>query len=172
MFIALSRLISLVSRPKHNLFTSRRSLLLVFPLVAEPARQSAQWFGKSWAGSDGVWRRTRHTLRYPSKYFVFIFFQIGMFIALSRFISPVSCLKHTPVYSTQTVENAPNFIARGAVGRYMRITFACISAGGRTTSAVGSMVWEKLGGLRRSLVQVTAHTAIFIKKYFVFISSK
>jgi len=39
------------------------------------------------------------------------------------------------------------------------------AAGGRTSFVVGLVFWEKLVGLRRSLVEVRAHTAIAIKKY-------
>jgi len=41
--------------------------------------------------------------------------------------------------------------------------FLVISAGGRASSAVGSMIWEKFVGLRWSFVQVTPRTAIFTK---------
>jgi len=45
----------------------------------------------------------------------FFFLQIGMFITLSRFISPLSCPKHTLFCDTQRVENIPKFTARCTV---------------------------------------------------------
>jgi len=182
MFIALSRFISPVSCPKHTLVYStqnvenapvfaargvvRRFMSITFACISADGQTrsavgtmfSEKLVGLRWS----LVQVTAHTA-ISIKILCFYFLRIGMFIALSRFISPVSCPKHTLVYSTQNVENAPNFITRGIVRRYMRITFACISAGGQTRSAVGSMFSEKLGGLRWSLVQVTAHTAISIK---------
>jgi len=51
------------------------------------------------------------------------FFQIGIFIAQSRFISPSECPKHTPVYAMQNAQNHAKFTIRGVVTRYTHSTF-------------------------------------------------
>jgi len=56
----------------------------------------------------------------------FYFPRISMFITLSLFISPVSCSKHTPSYSTQNTENTQKTNTKGVVRRCMHIALSCI----------------------------------------------
>ena len=190
MFIKISRLISPVSFLKHTLvystqntentpkITTRgavgRYIRINFPffsLTVGPARESAQSFGEICSGSDGVWRRVHCTLPQTSKIWCFYFLEICMFIKISRLISPVSCLKHTPVYSTQNPENALKINTRGAVGRYIRVIFSVFrlwsdQLGGRlNVLGKSARAQMKFGGGH------TAHSHSY-PKYGVFISSK
>jgi len=53
----------------------------------------------------------------------FYFLEIGMFISQTSSISPVSCLKHTPLYSTQNIRKHPKTFTRG----YILTTLSSIS---------------------------------------------
>jgi len=146
LFVAQSRFVSPVPCLTHTLvystqntentpkITTRgavgRYIRINFPffsLTVGPAREPAQSFGEICSGSDGVWRRAHCTLPQTSKIWCFYFLEICMFIKISRLISLVSCLKHTPVYSTQNPENALKINTRGAVGRYIRVIFSVFS---------------------------------------------
>ena len=59
-----------------------------------PALLSAQCFGKSWSGSDGVWWRLEHTLPLPSKYTVFIYSKSAFYCKIELHITVIVSETH------------------------------------------------------------------------------
>jgi len=114
-------------------------------------------------------RHTTHSNSSPNMLFSFL--QIGIFIALSRFKSSVSCPKKTPVYSTKNTGNVPKYATGGVARRYMHIIFPSLSLVVGLARRSAQCFGESWSG-SDEVWETSHYTQQQLSKYAVFISPK